>query len=205
MATRLNLPSSCNQENVIWSWPSIVDTTSIIWICVSDELQLTRFHVVFYRYRITFLIVFHWSILGFIKYLPSFLMVYAMFGQVQTWTYINFQPPMHMECLSFSLFVCHSWDIRVDSTYFPESNSSCHIYLTPYRCRLFVTNLIFHMSCHIESGCLSQKKCLQDLSSQNSLRESFWSQVKMSYHYLLVECNSHYLLVEYHPRIAQEI
>ena len=40
------------------------------------------------------------------------------------------------------------------------------------------------------------KRNVQDLSSQNSLRENFWSQVKEPYRYLLIEC---------HPHIAQVI
>ena len=77
MASRLNLLSSYNQENITGSGLPIVDTSSKIWICVSDQ-QLIKFHVVFYKYRITFLTVFQWSIPGLIKYLPSFLMIYAV-------------------------------------------------------------------------------------------------------------------------------
>ena len=58
MASWLNLPSSYNQENITWSGLLIVDTSSIIWICLSDQLHLIRFHVVFCRYRITFLTAF---------------------------------------------------------------------------------------------------------------------------------------------------
>jgi len=89
MASRLNLPFSYNQKNVTWSELPIVDKFSIIWICVSDQLQLIRFHVVFYKYHITFLAVFQWSIPGLIMYLPSFSIIYAMSGQVQTWAYIR--------------------------------------------------------------------------------------------------------------------
>ena len=48
MASRLNPSSSYNQENVTWSGLLIVDTSSIIWICLSDQLQLIRFHIVFF-------------------------------------------------------------------------------------------------------------------------------------------------------------
>ena len=89
MASWLNQSSSCNQENIIWSGLPIIDTSSIIWICVSDQLQLIRIHVVFCRYCITFLAIFQLSISGLIKYLPSFLMIYAMSGLVQTWAYIR--------------------------------------------------------------------------------------------------------------------
>jgi len=89
MTSRLNSLSSYNQKNVTWSRLSIVNTSSIIWICVSDQLQLIRFHVVFYRYRVTFLTVFQWSISGLIKYLSSFLMVYVMSGRIQTWACIR--------------------------------------------------------------------------------------------------------------------
>jgi len=89
MASRLNPPFSCNQKNITWSGLPIIDTSSIIWICVSEQLQLIRFHVVFCRYRINFLTVFQWSISKLIKYLSSFSKVYAMSGRVQTWAYIR--------------------------------------------------------------------------------------------------------------------
>ena len=89
MASRLNPPSSCNKKNVTWSGLLIFDTSSITWICVFDQLQLIRFHVVFCKYHITFLAVFQRLISWLIKYLPSFSMVYAMYGRVQTWAYIR--------------------------------------------------------------------------------------------------------------------
>ena len=119
MASRLNPPSSYNKENKTWSGLPIVDTYSIIWICVSDQLQLIRFHVVFYWYRITFLTVFQRSIPWLIKFLSSFSMVYAILDGYKLEHTSDIQPPMHMECLSFALSVDHSWDIRVDITYLP--------------------------------------------------------------------------------------
>ena len=119
MTSRLNPLSSCNQKNVTWSGPPIVGTSNIIWICVSDQLQLIRFYVALCRYRITFLAVFQWSISRLIKYLPSFSTAYALFGRVQTWVYIRLSIVDDMECLSFSLSVDHSWDIRVDLIYLP--------------------------------------------------------------------------------------
>ena len=82
MASRLNLSSYCNQENIIWSGLPIIDTSRIIWICVSNQLQLIRFHVVLCRYRITFLTVFQWQISRLTKYLLSFSTVYATSGRV---------------------------------------------------------------------------------------------------------------------------
>jgi len=58
MASQLKPPSSFKQKNIAWSGLSIVDTSSIIWICISDQLQLIRFHVDFCRYRIYYLTVF---------------------------------------------------------------------------------------------------------------------------------------------------
>ena len=89
MTSRLNPLFSYNKKNVTWSGLPIVDTYNIIWICVSDQLQLIRFHVVFYWYRITFLTVFQRSIPWLIKYLPSFSTVHVMSGLVQTWAYIR--------------------------------------------------------------------------------------------------------------------
>ena len=114
IASRLNPPSFCNQENVTRNGLPVVDTSSIIWICVSDQLQLIIFHVVFYRYHITFLAVFQWSIPGLIKYLPSFSMVYVMSGYVQTWAYIRLPTAD-----AFALSVGRSWDIGADLTYLP--------------------------------------------------------------------------------------
>ena len=117
MTSRLSPSYPCNQENISWSGLLIVDTSNIIWICVSDQLQLIRFHVVFYRYRITFLAVFQWSIPELIKYLLSFSTVYAISDGYKLEYTSDFQPPMHMECLLFALSVGYSWNIGVDSTY----------------------------------------------------------------------------------------
>ena len=89
MASRLNIPSSYNQENVTWSGLFVVDTSSIIWVCVSDQQQLIKFHIVFCRYRIIFVAVFLWSNSGLIKYLPSFSMIYGLSERVQTSAYIR--------------------------------------------------------------------------------------------------------------------
>ena len=102
MTSRLNPPSSYNKENVKWSGFPIADTSSIIWACVSNQLQLIRFHVVFYGYHI-----------------PSWQ---SSSDQSHDWSSIcqdsqwhmlcldrykleqtsDFQPLMYMECLLFA-------------------------------------------------------------------------------------------------------
>ena len=117
MVSRLSSPSSCNQKKCNLKWTSYCRYTEHNLICVSDQLQLIRFHVVFSKYRITFLAVFQWSISGLIKYLSSFSMVYVMSRWVQTWVYIRL-PTADAYVMSFICSsVGRSWDIIVNLTY----------------------------------------------------------------------------------------